>query len=65
MNALNDFETDYIRPRDLAERLEISERTLSRWARLRKGPPRIKIGKRVLYRTAAVKDWLKNKETSY
>jgi len=42
--------------------LGISQRTLSRWNLHRVGPPRIKIGARVLYRRAALLDWLQNHE---
>jgi hypothetical protein len=33
------------------------------WSRERKGPPRIKVGRRVIYRRQAVVDWLVARET--
>lgn len=47
---------------ELAGQLGVSERTLSRWFRLRKGPPRVKVGRRVLYRQTAIGDWLSRQE---
>jgi len=38
--------------------LAVSTRTLSRWARLRKGPPRIKVGRSIYYRRDAMEHWL-------
>lgn len=42
--------------------LGISHRTLYRWHRLRKGPPQIKIGRKVYYRADAMREWLCNLE---
>ena len=44
--------------RDLSATLGVSERTLDRWHALRVGPPRIKMGQRVLYRREALEKWL-------
>ncbi|WP_426263781.1 helix-turn-helix transcriptional regulator [Sphingomonas sp. PWP1-2] len=44
--------------RDVSELLNVSQRTLHRWGRLRKGPPSIKVGRSVFYRRAAVEGWL-------
>ncbi|GAA4641491.1 hypothetical protein GCM10023115_00380 [Pontixanthobacter gangjinensis] len=41
-----------------ADILRVSRRTLSRWARLRKGPPRIKVGRTIYYRREAIDKWL-------
>jgi hypothetical protein len=49
---------------DLANELGRSVRTLDRWHQERLGPPRIKIGKLIVYRKTAVLDWLNNNETS-
>jgi predicted DNA-binding transcriptional regulator AlpA len=38
--------------------LNVSTRTLHRWGRLKKGPPSIKVGRSVLYRRAAIEEWL-------
>lgn len=48
---------------EVAEILNISERTLSRWHALRMGPPRCKLGRSVLYRQSALADWIKANET--
>lgn len=42
--------------------LQVSNRTLGRWARLRKGPPRVKVGRTIFYRRRAIHDWLKSLE---
>jgi excisionase family DNA binding protein len=43
---------------EVAEILGVSERTLHRWNTLRVGPPRCKLGRKVLYRRAALEEWL-------
>lgn len=48
----------FISPEALAEQLGISLRTLARWHAQRKGPARCTVGKLILYRIAAVRDWL-------
>ena len=52
----------YLRPPQLAERLWVSLRTLSRWHAERTGPPRITKGRLVLYRLEAVRQWLETNE---
>lgn len=47
---------------ELAEKLNISVRTLSRWHNRRIGPTRSKIGNFIAYRSDAVEEWLKNNE---
>lgn len=49
---------DYLTSDYVAETFHISRRTLLRWDRLKKGPPRIKIGRSVYYRRAAIEKWL-------
>ena len=49
---------DYLSPPDLARELDCTERTLKRWQAIGYGPRPIKIGGRVFYRRAAVKEWL-------
>lgn len=44
----------------LASHLNNSESTLIRWRKLRKGPPFIKAGNRVLYRLSDVEAWLES-----
>ena len=48
----------YVTEAECAEELGISRRTLQRWHRLREGPARTYIGKKIRYRRAAVRDWL-------
>lgn len=50
--------SDKLSKAELADLLEIKPRTLERWHAKRIGPPRIKIGRRVFYRRAAVDSWL-------
>ncbi len=50
-------------PTELAERLGVSARTLSRWHLLRKGPPRVEVGRLIAYRIEAVENWLQANET--
>lgn len=47
----------------VAYALGISHRTLYRWHRLRKGPPQIKIGRKIYYRADAMREWLLDLET--
>lgn len=54
---------DYLSPKDTAHMLGVSERTLARWHTLRKGPARIAVGRKVLYRLDAIHDWLMANET--
>ncbi|HEV2562264.1 MAG TPA: helix-turn-helix domain-containing protein [Rhizomicrobium sp.] len=53
----------YLTPKQLAATLHISPRTLLRWDAQRTGPPRIKIGKLVLYDMEKLPDWLARFET--
>jgi phage terminase Nu1 subunit (DNA packaging protein) len=46
----------------LARLLGVTTRTLSRWDERRMGPPKIKIGRRVLYDLAKLHDWLGSHE---
>ena len=43
---------------DVAELLDVSERTLEFWRYARKGPAYLKVGKRVRYRPADVEAYL-------
>ena len=52
----------YLRPPQLAERLGVSLRTLSRWHAERTGPPRITKGRLALYRLEALHQWLEANE---
>ena len=46
----------------LAKELGRSRRTLERWATLRLGPPRIVVGRMILYKADSVRAWLQAKE---
>uniref|UniRef100_UPI00345B74E3 helix-turn-helix transcriptional regulator n=1 Tax=uncultured Erythrobacter sp. TaxID=263913 RepID=UPI00345B74E3 len=59
---LNEYQTELLTVSDTAKTLHVSRRTLSRWARLRKGPPRIKIGRTVFYRRNSLDQWLLSQE---
>ena len=48
----------YLRRDELAAQLGRCRRTLERWHSLRIGPPRIVIGRMVLYRVESVRKWL-------
>lgn len=43
---------------ELAEQAGVSTRTIKRWRDQRKGPPFIRMGRRILYRREAVTEWL-------
>lgn len=44
--------------RELSEALGVTEATLGRWHTQRIGPAAVKIGRRLLYRREAVRQWL-------
>ena len=48
----------YLTPKNLAQALGVSERTVARWHRLREGPPRVEIGRKVFYRLESVNAWI-------
>lgn len=54
---------NFITRKQLADSLPVSIRTLDRWHAARRGPPRIKQGKLILYRVEAVRLWLQSNET--
>lgn len=53
---------EYMEPEELAKELGVCWRTLHRFHLNREGPPRVKIGRKVLYRREAVKEWLRSRE---
>jgi predicted DNA-binding transcriptional regulator AlpA len=55
---------DYLEPAELARELDVSERTIHRWHVMRIGPPRVTIGRTVLYRRESVRQWLESREES-
>ena len=48
----------YLTPKNLAQALGVSERTVARWHRLREGPPRVEFGRKVFYRLESVNTWI-------
>ena len=52
----------YLTKGEFARQINRSPRTLERWATARTGPPRIVIGRLVLYRTESVREWLAKQE---
>jgi hypothetical protein len=50
--------TDLIPPAEMAKRLNVCPHTLRGWERSGRGPPAIRIGKRVYYRAQTVRVWL-------
>jgi predicted DNA-binding transcriptional regulator AlpA len=55
----------YLTPEELADQLQICKRTLDRWHAARRGPPRIEIGRRPMYRREAVEQWLIKRERGF
>ena len=53
----------YLRREELAQLLGVSARTVDRWHSLRSGPPRIAIGRLILYNLESVRAWLQAKES--
>ena len=52
----------YVTEAECAQELGISRRTLQRWHRLREGPPRTLVGKKIKYRRVSVAAWLLEQE---
>lgn len=50
---------------DAAIRLGVSARTLDRWNLLRYGPPRLKLGRKVWYRSASIEAWILSQEIDH
>jgi predicted DNA-binding transcriptional regulator AlpA len=55
---------EYVEPKALAAELGVSWRTLHRWHVERLGPPRVVVGRTVLYRRESVRQWLLSREES-
>ncbi|MDT0576495.1 helix-turn-helix domain-containing protein [Croceicoccus sp. F390] len=64
MSKVIDLENEYLTSNEVSGWLKVSRRTLHRWARLRKGPPSIKVGRSVYYRRASVEQWLVSLENA-
>ena len=54
--------TGWLDRTDLARELTLSVDTLQRWETRRIGPPCVRVGRKVLYRMEAVRDWLREQE---
>ena len=52
----------YVSARRLASMLGVSLRTLSRWDAAGTGPPKIKIGKKVIFDLGKISEWLESRE---
>jgi hypothetical protein len=61
--AASDFLRDYFTEKQLAHVLDRNTRTLRRWYAERTGPPRIRVGRKILYRKSAVSLWLAQNES--
>jgi hypothetical protein len=48
----------FYRREELAQQLGVSIRTIDRWEALRIGPPRVCVGKTILYSLRSVREWL-------
>ena len=49
---------------ELAKEMNVSTKTLKRWARNGRGPTRTKIGRKVFYARSSVLLWLENQQVS-
>ncbi len=47
---------------ELGVQLGLSPSTLKRWEGSRTGPPCVRVGRRIVYRLEAVRDWLREQE---
>lgn len=56
--ANNGLLFNYMTPEQCAAELAIHRRTLDRWHNQRIGPPRVRVGRKVLYIREAVLDWI-------
>ncbi len=54
--------TGWLNRTDLARELTLSVDTLQRWETRRMGPPCVRVGRKVLYRMEAVREWLREQE---
>jgi hypothetical protein len=53
----------YVTADRLAATLDVTVRTLARWDATRIGPPKIKVGKLILFDLAKLPEWLATRET--
>jgi hypothetical protein len=62
MSELVPILSEFLTTEELAAELRRNERTLDRWDALGIGPPRTRIGRKVLYRRSSVQKWLAAQE---
>ncbi len=62
MTTTEQLLSDYIEKDEAAAELNVCGRTLDRWHQLKEGPPRVTIGRRILYRRSSVATWLASRE---
>lgn len=56
---------DWISREQLARELGVKPDTLARWVARRQGPPCTRIGRKTLYRRAAIQDWIRAQEQAH
>ena len=61
---MKDDKSLYLTRSEAAEFIGVDKCTLSRWFSEGLGPPRIKLGRRVLYLRSSLKAWLCSKEVT-
>ena len=54
--------TGWLDRADRARELTLSVDALQRWETRRMGPPCVRVGRKVIYRMEAVRDWLREQE---
>lgn len=52
-------------PEDAALVLGVAEGTLANWRAAGKGPPFVRVGRKVMYRMESLEDWLLEREVSH
>jgi predicted DNA-binding transcriptional regulator AlpA len=52
----------FLRRDELARQISLSPRTIDRWQALREGPPRVHVGRTILYNVQSVREWLQSRE---
>lgn len=57
------LESEFLSEDQVAVMLSVKPATLRNWGAMRKGPPRIKVGRTIMYRRAALVSWLEGCET--
>jgi Helix-turn-helix domain len=61
-SAARPITADLLPRAEVARQFDVCQRTLRRWEKSRQGPPVIRVGKRVYYRTESVRRWLLEQE---